>query len=148
MGTVDVGVGHHDDAVIAQFLEIEVLADAGAQGRDKGPDFRVTKHLVEAGLFDVENLTFDGQNGLEVAVAALFGGAAGAIALDDEQFRFSGVAVGAVGQLAGHRSPVQNALAAHRFAGFARSFSSPHSVDGFFDDLLGRRLGFSSKNWV
>ena len=36
MGAVDVGVGHDDDAVVAQFVDVEVVgADAGAEGGDQ-----------------------------------------------------------------------------------------------------------------
>ncbi len=48
MGTIDVGVGHDNDAVIAQLGDVEViLADAGAHGGDQGANFRRGQHLVK-----------------------------------------------------------------------------------------------------
>ena len=50
-------------------------------------------------------LPFEGQDRLDVAVAALLGRAAGAVALDDEQLRLLGVGAVAVVQLAGKVQP-------------------------------------------
>src|SRR3546814_2133311 len=36
---VDVGVGHDDDLVIAQFCKVEFVADAGAERLDQRADF-------------------------------------------------------------------------------------------------------------
>ena len=42
-GAVDVGVGHDDDLVVAQLVEVEFLAaDAGAQRGDQGADLSLT----------------------------------------------------------------------------------------------------------
>jgi predicted component of type VI protein secretion system len=71
--SVHVSIGHDDDAVVAQVAHVEALADAGAQRGDQRLDLLVGQRLVQAGLFDVENLAAQGQNGLEAAVAALFG---------------------------------------------------------------------------
>ena len=39
VGAVDVGVGHDDDLVVAQLVEVELVADAGAHCLDQGADF-------------------------------------------------------------------------------------------------------------
>ena len=62
------------------------------------------EHLVEARALDVEDLAAQRQHRLEGAVAALLGGAAGRIALDDEEFGFRRIALLAVGELAGQAS--------------------------------------------
>src|ERR1700694_205995 len=49
-----------------------------------------------------------------LAVAALLGGAAGGIALDDEELRFGGVALLAVGELARQGGDIERALAARQ----------------------------------
>ena len=75
---VDVGVGHQDELAVAQLGGVEVvLADAAAERCDHGADFFVAEHLVVAGLFDVEDLALQREDRLELAVAALLGGAAG-----------------------------------------------------------------------
>ena len=33
MGAVHVGIGHDDDSVVAQFVNIKLVADIGAQAR-------------------------------------------------------------------------------------------------------------------
>jgi len=79
---VNVGVRHENDFAVANLGGIEVvLADAAAQRRNHGADSS-WQHLVVAGLFNVEDLALERQNGLEAAVAALLGGAACAFALD------------------------------------------------------------------
>src|SRR6266404_593091 len=102
VGAVDVGVRHDDDLVVAQLLDVELLvADAGAERGDQRADLLAAQHLVEAGALDVEDLAAQRQHGLEFAVATLLGGAAGGVALDDEQLGFGWIALLAVGQLAG-----------------------------------------------
>src|SRR5690606_26951922 len=79
---VHVGVGHQDDLVVAQALEVELAAaavavavhaggQAGAQRSDDVLDLLVVEDLVEAGLLDVEDLAAQREDGLEVAVARL-----------------------------------------------------------------------------
>jgi hypothetical protein len=97
----------------------------------------VAEHLVVAGLFDVEDLALEGQDGLGAAVAALLGGASGALALDQIQFATVGVALGAVGQLAGQSAAVECALAASEVAGLAGCFAGARGFDGLVDDALG-----------
>ncbi len=135
---VDVGVGHEDELAVAQLGGVEVvLADAAAERRDHGADFLVAEHLVVAGLFDVEDLALERQDGLELAVAALLGGAAGGFTLDQVELAAVGLALGAVGELAGQAAAVERALAAGEVAGFAGGFAGACGVDGLVDDLLG-----------
>ena len=75
---VDVGVGHDDDAVVAQLVGVEVVdADATTERRDHRLDFVAAEHLVEAGLLDVQDLALDRQNRLKATIAALLGRATG-----------------------------------------------------------------------
>src|SRR6185437_5092046 len=104
VGAVHVRVGHDDDLVIAQLVGIELVApDAGAERRDQRADLLARQHLVEARALDVQNLAPKRQDGLEFTVAALLGGAAGRVALDDEQFGLRRIALLAIGELAGQR---------------------------------------------
>src|SRR5437588_12438778 len=100
MAAIDIGVGHDDDAVIARLRGLEILAtDAGAERLDQGADLGRGQHLVEAGALDIEDLALQGQDRLEGAVAALLRRAAGAVALDDEQFALARAAFLATGEL-------------------------------------------------
>ena len=112
VGAVDVGVRHDDDLVIAQLVGVEfVLADRGAERGDQRADHLGAEHAVEARALDIEDLAAQRQDRLVLARAAALGRAAGAVALDDEDFGFRRVALLAVGQLAGQRGDVERALA-------------------------------------
>ena len=137
VGAVDVGVGHDHDAVVANaFRLVFLFADPGAEGGDEGDQFLAGEHLLEAGLFDVQDLAAQREDRLVAAVAALLGGAACGIALHDEQLGFGRVLRLAVGQLSGQREAVEDALAAHRLAGLARGEAGPAGVGDLPDDLL------------
>jgi hypothetical protein len=74
---------HNNDAVIAQFVDVEIIApDAAAQCGDQRADFGGCQHLVEARFFDVEDFSLERQDRLSAPVAALLRRAAGGIALD------------------------------------------------------------------
>ena len=96
---------HDDDLVVAELRDVEVvLADAGAERRDHRLDLVGGEHLVEARLLDVQDLALERQDGLELPVAPLLGRAAGGVALDEEELGELGVALLAVGELAGEDS--------------------------------------------
>src|SRR5260370_1251100 len=81
---------HNYYSVITQFVDVEIVApDAAAQRGDERPDFRRCEHLVEARLLHVENFSLERQDRLRAAVASLFGGAAGRVALDQEHLPWS-----------------------------------------------------------
>ena len=137
MGAVDVGVRHDDDLVIAQLVDGEFVgADAGAERGDQRADLLGRQHLVHARAFDIEDFAAQRQHGLEFAVAALLGAAAGAVALDDEQFGFGRIALLAIGELAGQRGDAERAFARH-FARLARGFARRRRLDHLADDDLG-----------
>ena len=132
---VDVGVGHQDDAVVAQLVRVVfVLADAGAERGDQRADFRAAEHAVEARAFHVEDLALERQDRLRLAVAALLRRTAGRVALDDEQFGQRRILFLAVGELAGQAGDIERALAAGEVARLARGFARTGGVDD-----LGRR---------
>ena len=89
--------------MIARVVEVELVANAGTDGRDQRLDLDVLQHLVDARLLDVEDLASQRQHCLRVAVASLLCRAAGGVALDHEQLGQRGVLYGAVGELARQR---------------------------------------------
>ena len=139
VGAVHVGVGHQDDLVVAQLRKVEVFRDASAEGRDHGADLLVRQHLVVARLLDVQDLALQGQDGLVAAVAALLGGAARRLALDDEQLGTLRVALLAVGQLAGKPRRIERSLAPRQVARLARRVAGPGRLDRLGDDALRHR---------
>src|SRR6202041_240626 len=121
---VDVGVGHDDDLVVAQLLDVEVVPpDAGAKRGDQGADLLASQHLVEARALDIEDLATQWQHRLELAVAALLGGSASRIALDDEDLGLGGVALLTVGEFAGQARDVERALAAGEVSRLSRGLA-------------------------
>ena len=83
MRTVDVGVGHDDDAVITQLVDVVfVLAEARPQRGDQGDDLLRADQLLESGALDVEDLAAQREDRLELSVAPLLGRSARGIALD------------------------------------------------------------------
>ena len=100
-------------------------------------DFLVAEHLVVARLFHVEDLSLEGKDGLEAAVASLLGGAACGLALDQIDLAAFGIALGAVGQFAGKSAAIEHAFAAGEVARLAGGLAGARGVDGLVDDLAG-----------
>ena len=100
MRAVDVRIGHDDDAVIAQVIHVEFLAQLGAEREGEVVDLLIVHHLVERGAFDIQDFSAQRQDGLGFPVACLLRRAASGIPLDEEEFRAFWSFVRAVGQLA------------------------------------------------
>ncbi len=140
--TVDVGVGHQDDLVVADALDVEMslvagALDAGADGGDHRPDLVVLERLLQVGLLDVQDLAAQRQNGLEAAVAPLFGRAAGRVALDDEELGFFGLFGLAVGQFAGQVVGLERVLPPHQLTRLAGRLARLGGALGLAVDRLG-----------
>src|SRR5699024_4491287 len=68
MAAVHVGVRHYDYLVVAELCNIEILAEAGAEGGYNGVELVIAVHLLLAHLFDIQHLSPERQDGLEAAV--------------------------------------------------------------------------------
>src|SRR4029078_1035094 len=102
--------------------------DAVAAGGHSRDVFLRADQLVETRPLDVEYLPAQRQDRLELAVAPLLRRAARRIALDEGALAQRGVALLAVGELAGQAHPVENALAARELARLARRFARPRRI--------------------
>src|SRR6185503_6130853 len=111
-----------------------LLAEAAAERGDQGGDFGRRKQLVEARALDIEDLAFQRQDRLELAVTALLGGAAGRIPLDQVKLALRRVAFLAVGQLARQPHAVEYALAPRHLAGLARRLARRRRLDDLHGD--------------
>src|ERR1700694_873342 len=67
--TIDVSIGHDDDVVVAQFIDVELLANPGSERGDQVADLFGREDLVLAGLLHVEDLAAQWQDCLEATVA-------------------------------------------------------------------------------
>src|SRR5690606_17426145 len=113
------------------------LADAGAQRGDQGGDLLAGDQAVEARLLHVQHLAAQRQNGLELAVAALLGGATGRVPFHNVELGKGRIFFLAVGQLSGQAGTFQHALATGHLACTAGGVASP----GGFNDLVAQGLG-------
>ena len=136
--TVHVRVGHDDNGVVTQFIGIEFFpADTTAQSRDQGAHFCRGQHLVKAGFFHVQDLTFQRKDCLGLAVTALFGATTGRVTLHNVKFGKGGVLLLAVGQFAGQTGDIQGAFAASHVTRLSSGFTSPGGFQHFVDDEFG-----------
>ena len=82
--TVHISVGHDDDAVVAQFVNIEVVcprltrlgayfANTGAKRSDERQDFIAGQQLFITRFFNIQNFPTQGQDSLKLSVAPLLG---------------------------------------------------------------------------
>ena len=102
MRTIDVGVRHDDDFMVADFIDIKIIAaNASAQGGNQRADFLARQHFVKTCAFHIQDFTAQGQNRLKTTFTSLLGRAPCGITLHDEQFSFGRIAFLAIGKFAG-----------------------------------------------
>src|SRR5205823_10694295 len=87
------------------------------------------EHLVEPRLLDVQDLALERQDRLKAAIAPLLGRPAGRFAFDDVELAARGIALLAVGELAGQRAAVEGPFAAHEIARLPRRFTGAGGID-------------------
>ena len=88
MRAVHIGIGHDDDLVVADFVQVEILAVTAADRGDQRFDGFRLHHAVKACTLSVEDFASQRQDGLRDRVASLNCGAACGVTLHDEQFAF------------------------------------------------------------
>ena len=57
MGTVNVSIGHDDYTLVAQFDEIELLANANAESSNESSDLFMFQHFIFTSLFHIDDFT-------------------------------------------------------------------------------------------
>src|SRR5215207_937108 len=134
---VDVRVRHQDHLVVARLPEVELVVDAGPDRGDQRLDLVVGQDLVDPALLDVDDLAAQRQDRLGVPVAALLRGAAGRVALDDEELGVRRILDRAVGELAGQRRVLERRLPPGQVSGLAGRVAGPGRVDGLDQDPAG-----------
>ena len=86
---VDVRVGHNDDLVVAQFVDVKlVTSNARAKRHHKVTDFLGAEHTVKTGAFNVEDFTLERQNRLCATVTACLRRPTSRVTLHEEDFGF------------------------------------------------------------
>ena len=132
---VDVGIRHQHDLVVPRLLAVEVLADPGAERRDHRLDLLVAERAIEPRLLDVQDLAAQRQDRLRLGVAAGHRGAAGRVALDQEDLAQRRAAAGAVAELARHPAALEQPLATGLLARLARRDPGGGCLKRLADDV-------------
>ena len=132
MRAVLICIREDDDLVVFERRDVEVLADAGADRGDDRAELLVLQHLVDALFLDVQRFSAQRQDRLEPAIAPLLGGAARAVAFDDEQLVFAVVPAGAARELADQRRIFELVLLARGGFCFSRGLAYLRGPDRFF----------------
>ena len=91
MRTVDIGIGHDDNLMIAQLADVWCLrvffcSDGHAKRTENVGDFLIVENLMLHRLFNVKNLTAQRKDGLMHTVTAHLCRTACRVSLDDKQF--------------------------------------------------------------
>ena len=134
MAAVHVGVGHQNDAPVAQASVKSIVSPMPVPSAVTM--FLIClagEHIIQPGALDVENLAAQWQNRLEVAVAPLFRAPACAVSLDEVQLAAMWHALRAVGQFARQRR-IQRVFAAHQLARAAGGIARAGGVQALLDD--------------
>ncbi len=122
--------------MVAQLLDVEILVDARAEGRDHRADLLVFQNAVETCLLDIEDLASQRKDRLGRTHTRGLGGAACGITLYDEDLALGRILLRAVGKLAGKTLTLERRFAARKIARLARGVAGLLGKDGFLDDDL------------
>ena len=87
MRTVNIGIGHNYNFMIATFIGIKIItSDTGAQSGNNRADFSRIKHFIKTGAFNVQNFTAQRHNRLIFTIASLLSRTTRGISFHDEHF--------------------------------------------------------------
>src|SRR5579862_5326441 len=136
---VDVGVVEHDDLVVADLRDVEVLAEAAADRCDQRLDLRVLQHLVDPGPLDVQDLAPDREDRLGSRVPRVLRRATRRVALHDEELALPAVARRTVDELPRQPRAVEPGLAPRQVTRLLGGDAGPLGEERLLHDLV--RLG-------
>ena len=139
MSTVNVSIGHDDDAVVAGSIRVEILTDIRTDSGNERRNGVGRKRAVQASALDVQNLTAQGHDGLIFAVASLFSRPTCGIALNNKDFGIGRILARTVSQLSRQAERIKNTLTARHLARFTSSLTGLQCLRGLVDDALSRR---------
>ena len=89
MATVNIGISHNDNLVIAQTVNIKRLADPDAKRLNHSDNLLVGKHLIETCSLGIQYLASQRKDCLRTVVTAFFCRSRRRVTLDDIYFTFS-----------------------------------------------------------
>ena len=136
MASVNIGIGHDDDFMVAQFFYVKVFSKAGSKACDYRLQLVVVHYFFRAHFLNVEHFSPKRQNGLDFWVASFLCGAARRVALDYVDFAHFGVFERAVGKLFGQAKTVRQRL----FAAGVLGLFGRDAGGGFRQGLVQKRF--------
>ena len=86
MSSVYVGIGHDDNLMVSEFLNIKVISDTAAESSYHILYFFRIKNFIKSCFFYIEDFTSERKYCLTLSVSSVFSGTAGGITLDKENF--------------------------------------------------------------
>ena len=122
MRAIDVGIGHDDDLIVAQFLDVSfaialaIDTKTYANGLDDVHHRFGFEHAMPLYLLHIQYLSTQRKDSLEMAVAALLGRTTCRVTLDEEDFALLRILIRTVGQLSRQATTRHRVLALHAFA--------------------------------
>ena len=134
MSSVDVGICHDDDLVVAELVEIEILTNIASESRDHVLDLFGAEDSVESCLLNVEDLTSERQNCLALSVTSLLCGAARGITLYKEDLAECRILFGAVCELARKRGCLEHRSLTRDLTRLACGFTRTLCLEALVDD--------------
>ena len=107
MGSVDIGIGHDDNPVIAKLCDIKILMDSAAKCCNHRLDLGIAQDTVQPCLLDVEDLSSERKDGLRRTRTRCLCGASCRISLNQKDLTVLRILVRAVRKLTWERHPVE-----------------------------------------
>ena len=134
MRTVDVRVGHDDDAVVTAFGDVLVEPNPAADGLDHAHDFFVREHFVFAALVSIDDLTSQREDGLGVSETATLRATTCRVTFYEVEFALLHFVADAISKFAGQAATAEYILSVPKNVfGFLGCFSCFCSEQAFSD---------------
>ena len=86
MTSVDICIGHDDDASVAKLGVVKVFANTALQSLNQRANFFKPQHLVESRALHIQKLSAQWQNRLADVITAALGASTCAVTFHDEEF--------------------------------------------------------------
>src|SRR5699024_5139784 len=135
--SVHIGIRHEYELVVAQFRDVELVVDSGAERGDHRLYLGVLEYPVDPCLLHIDDLATKRQDRLVHGVAALLGGAARGISLHNVEFAVLRLRGTTVLQFPGQPADVERTLAPDQITRLPRSQPCLGTRDSLVDDRLG-----------
>ena len=148
MSTVDIGIGHDDNLVVAQLLQIYgfrifLRSNRNSQGLKDHLDFFTFKYPMHHGFLHVQNLSAQRQNRLKTPVPSLFSRSTRRVSLYQKNLTLCRIVIRTVSQLTRQSGSAQYRFTLYQLPGFPGSMTGRSSKDHFIHNgfcLLGMLL--------